>query len=133
VLHSKYMIIGDAGDLKQAMLGYDLERTKSETVILCYKQPPSDTFDSEHIGLRVVGGISSCSSVQALALLDYYLLPALLQFTVLNLLMAIIFDRFLEIKSSSKASTDPWKLERDVMEEITHVMCGFSCFSNAIK
>lgn len=60
-------------------------------------------------------------AVQVLSLLDYYLLPTLLQFVVLNILLAIVFDRFIDIKARDVHAGDPWKLEREVAEQLFHL------------
>ena len=59
-------------------------------------------------------------------MLDYYILPMLLQFVVLNILLAIVFDRFIDIKAQDKHAADPWKLEREVAEQLFHIRCAYS-------
>lgn len=59
-------------------------------------------------------------------MLDYYILPMLLQFVVLNILLAIVFDRFIDIKAQDKHAADPWKLEREVAEQLFHIRCACS-------
>lgn len=79
---------------------------------------------------------STGPTVQVLSMLDYYLLPTLLQFVVLNILLAIVFDRFIDIKAHDAHAGDPWKLEREVAEQLFHIRCGplqQFCWCSAIQ
>jgi hypothetical protein len=91
VLHCRYFITGDSGDLKRAVLGSDLERSWPELV---------------------------------LSSLDYYLLPALLQFVILNILLAIVFEKFAGVKTHDPYANDPWKLETEAAQELQYIMCA---------
>jgi hypothetical protein len=100
VLHCKYLVVGDSGDLKFAVLGSDFERTLPE---------------------------------EALSSVNYYMLPALLLFVMINILLAIVFDKFENVKDIDPHANEPWKLENDVMTELQYLMCVAMCLTLQAK
>jgi hypothetical protein len=100
VLHCKYLVAGDSGDLKFAVLGSDFERTLPE---------------------------------EALSSVNYYMLPALLLFVMINILLAIVFDKFENVKDIDPHANEPWKLENDVMAELQYLMCVAMCLTLQAK